>query len=57
MVQDHGAVFLSNYNVMGDGTVAALAPLLIQECHDISTKEVCGECAAVGNWQPAADCH
>ena len=28
MVQDHGAVFLSNYNVMGDGTVAALAPLL-----------------------------
>lgn len=27
-LQDHGAVFLSNYNVMGDGTVAALAPLL-----------------------------
>ena len=28
IMQDHGAVFLSNYNVMGDGTVAALAPLL-----------------------------
>ena len=28
ITKEHGAVFLSNYNVMGDGTVAALAPLL-----------------------------
>lgn len=27
-LDDHGAVTLENYNVMGDGTVAALAPLL-----------------------------
>ena len=28
MVQDHGAVFLSIYNVFGDAMLAALAPLL-----------------------------